>query len=389
MQHEGDKRWWPAVQRRAETWYETHREAEAAERATIGWEAPLYNRTDENGANQAPRDCPASDTHSEAAQTIQSLLKAGLRAGRYHRFRFLPTPVELGRHYGRAARDVYAALDELQSVGLVNRVGSNRYVPTNLGQPHEETARGLMLQEVIAGLGKEPFTRQEIRSLTGRSAFVVDQYVTLLVDEGRLQVVEQLVPESRGRAAVQYVVAAAELAAVGDVPKERRRPAEPPSAGKATRAVAIAELNGRAKGATPAERGAEVAAPAGLQFTVTASPGWRSHRVSFRKSSILKGCTVTDPDRLKRVDALLDDVLPPPPVRAKLRLAAGLTQQEVAEAVGVKRLAVARWELGQTHPRRPHRAAYMHLLNRLAERYPDAAKPDEGMPTPASEGGSG
>ncbi|MER5781298.1 helix-turn-helix domain-containing protein [Streptomyces mobaraensis] len=98
---------------------------------------------------------------------------------------------------------------------------------------------------------------------------------------------------------------------------------------------------------------------------------------------------MTDPDRLKRVDALLDDVLPPPPVRTKLRLAAGLTQQEVAEAVGVKRLAVARWELGQTHPRRPHRAAYMHLLNRLAERYPEAAKSEEGMPTPVSERGSG
>ncbi|KFG06940.1 helix-turn-helix domain-containing protein [Streptomyces scabiei] len=99
---------------------------------------------------------------------------------------------------------------------------------------------------------------------------------------------------------------------------------------------------------------------------------------------------MTDPDRLKRVDALVDDLLPLPAVRAKLRLAAGLTQQEVAEAVGVKRLAVARWELGQTHPRRPHRAVYLHLLTRLAERYPEAAKPDEGMPTPASESrGSG
>ncbi|WP_319595124.1 helix-turn-helix domain-containing protein [Streptomyces sp. ID05-04B] len=99
---------------------------------------------------------------------------------------------------------------------------------------------------------------------------------------------------------------------------------------------------------------------------------------------------MTDPDRLKRVDALVDDVLPPPAVRAKLRLAAGLTQQEVAEAVGVKRLAVARWELGQTHPRRPHRAVYMHLLNRLAERFPEASKANAGMPTPASESrGSG
>ncbi|MEU9418393.1 helix-turn-helix transcriptional regulator [Streptomyces sp. NPDC048272] len=101
---------------------------------------------------------------------------------------------------------------------------------------------------------------------------------------------------------------------------------------------------------------------------------------------------MSDPDRLKRVDALLDgldDVLPPPHVRAKLRLAADLTQQEVADAVGVQRLAVVRWELGKSHPRRPQRTAYIHLLKRLAERFPEAAKADAGSTTPASEGGSG
>ncbi len=55
-------------------------------------------------------------------------------------------------------------------------------------------------------------------------------------------------------------------------------------------------------------------------------------------------------EALKRVDALLDNVLPPPRVRAQLRLAAGLTQKDVADAVGVQRLAVVRWELGQSHP---------------------------------------
>ncbi|GAA3753857.1 helix-turn-helix domain-containing protein [Streptomyces tremellae] len=101
---------------------------------------------------------------------------------------------------------------------------------------------------------------------------------------------------------------------------------------------------------------------------------------------------MSEPDRLKQIDALLDsldDSLPPPRVRAKLRLAAGLTQQEVAAAVGVKRLAVARWELGQTHPRRPHRAVYLHLLNRLAERYPEAVKRDEDSRTPTLGGRAG
>ncbi|MEU3602262.1 helix-turn-helix transcriptional regulator [Streptomyces sp. NPDC006798] len=87
-------------------------------------------------------------------------------------------------------------------------------------------------------------------------------------------------------------------------------------------------------------------------------------------------------DGAQRVDALLnslgDDALPPPGVRAKLRVAAGLTQQDVADVLGVKRLAVARWELGQTHPRRPNRENYLRLLKGLAERFPEAAKTDEG-----------
>ncbi|SCE27140.1 helix-turn-helix transcriptional regulator [Streptomyces sp. DvalAA-19] len=93
-------------------------------------------------------------------------------------------------------------------------------------------------------------------------------------------------------------------------------------------------------------------------------------------------------EALKRVDALLDNVLPPPRVRAQLRLAAGLTQKDVADAVGVQRLAVVRWELGQSHPRRPHREVYAHLLQRLAERFPHAAEPRRGRPTPTSEEGA-
>ncbi|MFJ4917633.1 helix-turn-helix transcriptional regulator [Streptomyces sp. NPDC088726] len=104
-------------------------------------------------------------------------------------------------------------------------------------------------------------------------------------------------------------------------------------------------------------------------------------------------CAMSDPDHLKRVDALLegldDDVLPPPRVRAQLRLAANLTQQEVADAVGVKRLSVVNWELGKSNPRRPKRRVYIHLLNQLAKRFPRAAVLDLGSATPSSEGGSG
>ncbi|MFE4692108.1 helix-turn-helix transcriptional regulator [Streptomyces sp. NPDC056749] len=80
-------------------------------------------------------------------------------------------------------------------------------------------------------------------------------------------------------------------------------------------------------------------------------------------------------DPLRRVDALVDEdnTLPTLQVRQQLRLAAGLTQAEVAEAIGVKRLAVARWEAGTTQPHRGNRRAYAHLLRRLAAKYPDAA----------------
>ncbi|MGW3745114.1 helix-turn-helix domain-containing protein [Streptomyces sp. NPDC005146] len=58
----------------------------------------------------------------------------------------------------------------------------------------------------------------------------------------------------------------------------------------------------------------------------------------------------------------------------------GLTQTEVAEAIGAKRLAVARWEAGLAQPHRGNRRAYAHLLRRLAVKHPNAAieeVPDE------------
>ncbi|MEU2743704.1 helix-turn-helix transcriptional regulator, partial [Streptomyces sp. NPDC007095] len=48
--------------------------------------------------------------------------------------------------------------------------------------------------------------------------------------------------------------------------------------------------------------------------------------------------------------------------RQQLRLAAGLTQTEVAEAIGVKRLAVAQWEAGPRPRRfRPGHGRHPHL----------------------------
>ncbi|MFF7566626.1 helix-turn-helix domain-containing protein [Streptomyces pseudovenezuelae] len=81
-------------------------------------------------------------------------------------------------------------------------------------------------------------------------------------------------------------------------------------------------------------------------------------------------------DLIEAVDALLNrpaDLLPPPEVRARLRKASGLTQEEVAEAFGVHRMAFLRWENGHSLPRRKHRDAYLRLLKGWAEKHPEAA----------------
>ncbi|MFF4409851.1 GntR family transcriptional regulator [Streptomyces sp. NPDC001404] len=215
VQHEGNKPWWPAVHRRTEVWYDSREGAEAAERTAIGTEKPLHNRTDGNGANRPPLSGLSTHEPFESRRTVLDRLEADLRAGRYPQHRFLPTPVELSRKYGHAARDVSAALNELQRNGLVQRVDSNRYVIATPGQPLEETARGLMLREVIKGLGAGPFSRKDIRTLTGRSAFVVDRYVSDLLAEGRLESAGLLRPETGGRAVHHYVVPSSELARGG------------------------------------------------------------------------------------------------------------------------------------------------------------------------------
>ncbi|WP_139216468.1 helix-turn-helix transcriptional regulator, partial [Streptomyces sp. CC77] len=74
------------------------------------------------------------------------------------------------------------------------------------------------------------------------------------------------------------------------------------------------------------------------------------------------------------VDALLASraVLPPPAERKRLRAAHGLTIDEVAGALKVRRATVSGWESGKTEPRPPERDAYARLLDKLAELYPAA-----------------
>ncbi|MFF8352991.1 telomere-associated protein Tap [Streptomyces chartreusis] len=79
------------------------------------------------------------------------------------------------------------------------------------------------------------------------------------------------------------------------------------------------------------------------------------------------------------VDALLEqaaaDALPSPVERKRLREAAGLSQDQVAKALAVRRETVTGWETGRTDPRPPKRAAYIRLLDGLATRFPAPSTP--------------
>ncbi|MFF4145914.1 telomere-associated protein Tap [Streptomyces sp. NPDC001698] len=89
------------------------------------------------------------------------------------------------------------------------------------------------------------------------------------------------------------------------------------------------------------------------------------------------------------VDALLASraTLPPPEERKRLRAAHGLTIDEVATALKVRRATVSGWESGKTEPRPPERDAYARLLDKLAELYPAPAPATfTGAPDPAEAG---
>ncbi|MGW4657850.1 telomere-associated protein Tap [Streptomyces sp. NPDC004279] len=87
------------------------------------------------------------------------------------------------------------------------------------------------------------------------------------------------------------------------------------------------------------------------------------------------------------VDALIASrsPLPPPAERKRLRQAHGLTLDEVAAALQVRRATVGGWEAGKTEPRPPERDAYARMLKQLAQLYPAGATvPSEDTAVPGT-----
>ncbi|MFF3585009.1 telomere-associated protein Tap [Streptomyces mirabilis] len=88
------------------------------------------------------------------------------------------------------------------------------------------------------------------------------------------------------------------------------------------------------------------------------------------------------------VDALVASRSPLPPAaeRKRLRAAHGLTLDEVAAALQVRRATVSGWEslTKPTEPRGPEREAYARLLRQLAELYPAPEEPAAPAPSPVT-----
>ncbi|MFJ7069866.1 helix-turn-helix domain-containing protein [Streptomyces sp. NPDC101115] len=74
--------------------------------------------------------------------------------------------------------------------------------------------------------------------------------------------------------------------------------------------------------------------------------------------------TVTITERINSRMRLRSD-LPEPDERRQIREAAGLSQQEIADALGVSRSAIAQWEQGVRYPRERYRAAYAEALDAM------------------------
>lgn len=61
----------------------------------------------------------------------------------------------------------------------------------------------------------------------------------------------------------------------------------------------------------------------------------------------------------------------------RLRVAAGLSQAELAAAVGVSASCVSRWEAGERRPRGEIAVAYVRVLRTLAEQVAGGASRDD------------
>ncbi|MER5207112.1 sigma factor-like helix-turn-helix DNA-binding protein [Streptomyces sp. NPDC002825] len=81
-------------------------------------------------------------------------------------------------------------------------------------------------------------------------------------------------------------------------------------------------------------------------------------------------------------DSASSDTLPTPKERRRLREALALSEEQVAEALGVTKATVRSWETGRSAPRGRKREAYARLLGTPGPETPEPAAPEPAEPAP-------
>ncbi|MGW8366570.1 sigma factor-like helix-turn-helix DNA-binding protein [Streptomyces wedmorensis] len=85
-------------------------------------------------------------------------------------------------------------------------------------------------------------------------------------------------------------------------------------------------------------------------------------------------------------DSAPSDTLPPPKERRRLREALALSEEQVAEAMGVTKATIKAWETGRSAPRGRKRETYAKLLGACDEHdAPSTPEPQGPAPTPTTE----
>jgi transcriptional regulator with XRE-family HTH domain len=74
--------------------------------------------------------------------------------------------------------------------------------------------------------------------------------------------------------------------------------------------------------------------------------------------------SINDADRLAWLRTFMEE----PSAARSLRQSSGLSEQDMATAIGVTPSAVGRWERAERIPRGPRAVTYARLLQRLAKR---------------------
>lgn len=200
-EHARDHVWWPDVGSREISWLSDRVSAERIERNVIRDEVPLYNGTDETGRSLRRKKLPNVRLDREVEQAIDRLTSA-IADGTYPPDDPLPSRAVLASEHGVSGVAIGLALSDLMRRGmLIEAAMAGRFIVLSSdksGRAQPKSARGRLLRLALDKFDGRPFTRQDLRELSGRTPSAVSADLNLLVREGMIKCIGRL--PGKGRA---------------------------------------------------------------------------------------------------------------------------------------------------------------------------------------------